>query len=63
MEADIELWTGLTQRGVHVETLVFPDEDHGLSLWKSKVEALQAVVSFFDRNMTGVSLPQSTMNQ
>jgi len=39
----------LRQRGVHVETLVFPDEVHGFLRYESWLRALQAAAGFFDR--------------
>lgn len=64
MEANIELVTGLTQRGTPVESFILPDENHGLSLWRSRVTAFETLLSFFDRRMaataSGSSVSSST---
>ncbi len=41
----------LRERQVAFEELVFPDEIHGLLLWKSWVRAYQAAADFFDRRL------------
>jgi dipeptidyl aminopeptidase/acylaminoacyl peptidase len=51
MEADIELWTALIDRGVEVETLMLPNETHTISRWDNRVAVQQAVLSFFARRL------------
>jgi dipeptidyl aminopeptidase/acylaminoacyl peptidase len=45
----------LREQQVAFEELVFPDEIHGLLLWRSWVRAYQAAADFFDRKLRPVS--------
>lgn len=51
MEADIELWTALTQRGVDVESLIIPNETHTFSRWENRVAVQAAILDFFLRRL------------
>jgi dipeptidyl aminopeptidase/acylaminoacyl peptidase len=52
MEADIELWTSLRERGVSVDALVLPGETHWFLLWSNRLKALEATSAFFDRQFS-----------
>ncbi|MBV8723432.1 MAG: prolyl oligopeptidase family serine peptidase, partial [Candidatus Eremiobacteraeota bacterium] len=45
----VDLATRLRDRGVHVETLVFPNETHENQVWANLVRRYQTVADFFVR--------------
>ena len=45
----VDLAEELRLRGVHVESLVFPDEVHGFLLYRNWMAAFRAAEGFFDR--------------
>lgn len=49
----VDLAEALRRRGVHVETLVFPDEVHGFLLWRNWVRAFEAASEFLVRELGG----------
>jgi dipeptidyl aminopeptidase/acylaminoacyl peptidase len=49
----IDLARRLRERGVHVETLVFPDEVHGFLRHENWVRAYEATAEFLDRYLKG----------
>ena len=49
----VDLAEALRARGVHVESLVFPDEVHGFLLHRNWMAAFRAAESFFDRFVKG----------
>jgi dipeptidyl aminopeptidase/acylaminoacyl peptidase len=53
----IALVKALRARRVLFETLVFPDEGHGSSVWAHAVRARQATADFFDRKLAPPSRP------
>jgi dipeptidyl aminopeptidase/acylaminoacyl peptidase len=53
IDETIDLAVKLRRRGVPVETLIFPDEQHGFALFKSWRKALEATASFLDRRLGG----------
>jgi dipeptidyl aminopeptidase/acylaminoacyl peptidase len=48
----VQLTEDLRTQGVHVETLIFPDEIHGFLRYASWLAAYHATVDFFDRTLT-----------
>ncbi|MFW6079853.1 MAG: alpha/beta hydrolase family protein, partial [Gemmatimonadota bacterium] len=51
----VTLANELKVRGVHVETLVFPDEVHGFLLHRNWLAAFRAAADFFDRMLRGAA--------
>ncbi len=47
----VELTHALRHRGVEVETLILPDEDHNFLLHASWLVASRATVDFFERRL------------
>jgi dipeptidyl aminopeptidase/acylaminoacyl peptidase len=47
----VELTHALRRRGVEVETLVFPDEDHTFLLHSNWIAAFEATADFFERRL------------
>ncbi len=47
----VELAEALRERGVEVESLVFPDEVHSFLRWSSWLDAYKATADFFDRKL------------
>jgi dipeptidyl aminopeptidase/acylaminoacyl peptidase len=47
----VELVEALRERGVEVESLVFPDEVHSFLRWASWRDAYKATADFFDRKL------------
>lgn len=45
----VDLVARLREQGVHIEQLIFPDEDHDFLLHRSWVKAYQAASNFFDQ--------------
>lgn len=46
VQESIGLIRGLRSRGRPIDTLMFPDEMHGLSMFSNKLQAAQATVDF-----------------
>ncbi|HEY1483042.1 MAG TPA: alpha/beta fold hydrolase, partial [Candidatus Acidoferrum sp.] len=47
----VDLVARLRERGVHIEQLILPDEDHDFLLHRSWVKAYQATSNFFDQQL------------
>lgn len=48
-----QIATALEKRGVPVKLLIYPDEGHGLSKLKNRLEAYPAMVEFLDQHVKG----------
>ncbi|MEE8371499.1 MAG: prolyl oligopeptidase family serine peptidase, partial [Sphingomonadales bacterium] len=48
-EQTVNLTRRLRERGIHVETLVFPDDVHGFYLHKNWLRAYKATADFLER--------------
>ena len=46
--------------GVHVESMLFPDEEHGLTLYRSRLTAYTAARDFFDRMLNKTTAVTAT---
>jgi dipeptidyl aminopeptidase/acylaminoacyl peptidase len=51
VDETIDLAVKLRRRGVPVETLIFPDEQHGFALFENWNKALHATLDFLDRRL------------
>ncbi len=46
--------------GVRVESMLFPDEEHGLTLYASRLAAYTGVRDFFDRMLNKTTSPSAS---